>query len=109
MITLSYGLKKGVTKEVDCANIAEITSVLQTVKQRDVIWLATANGMLSEILVTESIDLICDSCKNGFFNIFKNGRNKLFVQAYDSFESAYGFALCMKLGHPKQRDMERKD
>ena len=85
---------------------AELIEYLQHLKAFDCIWLATLEGESEEILITESVDLMCKCVENGFFDINFNTPNNFFVQEYESFESAYAVALDMREGHPKHWDIK---
>jgi len=112
MIKLNLCIGEGDPQESSYSTIAELVEYLEYLKAFDCIWLATTEGENAEILVTESIDLICECVKNGFFSIpwhfYNQNANRtpinFFVQEYQTFEAAYDVALSMREGHDKCYD-----
>jgi len=104
MIKLHLCIGKGDPQETEYFTSNQLADYLQELKAFDCIWLATPEGEKGEILITESVDLLCDSVKNGFFNLLWNSPTNFFVQEYQSFESAYAVALSMREGHSKCYD-----
>lgn len=45
-----------------------------------------------EVIITESLDFLCDLLKKGFFN----QKSEFFIHRWDTFEDAYSEALSLK-------------
>ena len=69
-------------------------------KRFDCIWLVTEDGSDGEIMITECVDRIIISATYGHWN-FDNETTNLFVQEYQTYESAYRVALDMREGNPR--------
>ena len=104
MIHLHLAIGEGDSQEIKFFTGTDLADYLQELKPFDCIWLATPEGEKGEILITESVDLLCESVRNGFFNLLWNSPQHFFVQEYQSFESAYAVALDMREGHEKHFD-----
>jgi len=104
MIKLHLCIGQGDPQESEYFTSSQLVEYLEELKAFNCIWLATTEGENGEILVTESVDLLCESVKNGFFNLLWNSPTNFFVQEYPTFEAAYDVALSMREGHPKCYD-----
>jgi|LULY01.1.fsa_nt_gb hypothetical protein len=67
---------------------------LVEIEQENKIYLLTRSGVDSEIFVTDSIE-----CINTYAHFVVNESDDIFLQEYDSFESAYHVAHMMREGH----------
>lgn len=77
-------------------NKEELIDYLHELKMFDCVWLATENGELSEILITENLTTLIKWIENDFMNL-----ETIFIQEYQSYEDAYAVALDMREGNAK--------
>ena len=71
---------------------------------KDVIWLATEDGLKSEILITPNPDMIIVNIMHDMWNLCLQKDSIFHIQEYQSYESVYAVALDMKEGDPLQMD-----
>jgi hypothetical protein len=81
---------------LDFPNKDELILFLSELKKDGTIWLFTAEGEYSEIIITDNKSLLIKTTGN-----LLASNNILFLQAYPSFEDAYSVALTMREGHKR--------
>jgi len=101
MIILHLAIGEGDPQQKAFYTASDLAEHLKELKSFDCVWLATENGEKGELLITEKVDTLVNSVKNGYFNLTWNSPQHFFVQQYGTYEDAYSVALHMKEGNPK--------
>jgi len=104
MIELNLGIGDGDCEVVKFNSLTEMTDHIKTFYSMNRVWVATAECEQGEILITESIPLIIQAIHTNHFRLEDDDRGMFFLQEYESYESAYSIALCMKEGNMKCYD-----
>lgn len=98
MIKLELCIGHGDCKRVELNSKLELVNYLLELYRFDCIWLATSDVDNSEIVVTESLDVLLKSIMMGVIEINDTVLN---IQEYETYESAYAVALAMREGSDK--------
>ena len=106
-IKLHLGVGDGDVLEIEVEDQEELISYIleADISYPNKVWLATSNGEIGEIYISESIHEICDLIE-GDFLAFAN--TPIFVFENESYESAYAVSLSMREGNPLCYDSQIK-
>ena len=97
-VTLHIAIDSGDIPAYKFDTLKELVDYIVLLDRFDCVWLVTTDCENSEIIVTESVDLICHLLG---VKSFHNGNNTLYIQEYPTYQEAYIVALDMKEENPK--------
>ena len=92
MIKLNIGIFDGSCETVYFDRRQDLFIYIDTLKEFDCIWLVTTSNIKTEIIVTESVELISTLILLEHVQIKET---TLFIQEYQTYEEAYAVALDM--------------
>lgn len=87
--------------ELKFTSIKDLIDYIKLLDKFNCVWLITTDCYPCEIVVTESIDFMCQLLA---VKSFHNLDSTLYIQQYDSYEDAYATALDMIEENPKARN-----
>lgn len=79
----------------------ELMGYVENLKSFDCVWLCSGKSPNSEILVTESIDVILKAIANDNWDVSLEKNSELHIHEYPSYEDAYRVSLDMREGNNK--------
>ena len=101
MITLHLGIGKGDVKRFELRSTNELLDYLEKFKQYDRVWLCSGKSPESEIVITQSIDVILQAIAHDNWDVSLTRNSELHIHEYESYEDAYKVALDMREGNEK--------
>ena len=101
MITLYLGLGKGDVGKFELNSTNELLDYLEKFKQYDRVWLCSGKSPNTEIVITESIEVVQQAIAHDNWDVSLEKNSELHIHEYGSYEDAYKVALDMREGNSK--------